>query len=324
MWEIEKIINFEKGEYYKDGYSFVFFGQNGSKFYFDYESNWVGHMADDGHFFWTAGKYFPSNTEHHYHLDILNPHYITDQKDASILISEQNAIHRINPLSKTVTKLIDCRKSGIESAGNCIVDFDGDIWINDVTGCKVFRFDKEGNLIEILGSGKPGFSKNDTPFETVEFNWIYDIRKGADGNIYVLDSKNYSLRMIDKKRRLVKLIAGTGEPGYSGDNNDPRYATFGGNPEEYFDGPWSLSIDESNNIYIGDTQNHVLRMIDRKANIIMSIAGNPNAISGKRNNPNEKNPLKINLQKICSLEYFNEKLYIPEWDGDLIVLQKSE
>jgi len=74
--------------------------------------------------------------------------------------------------------------------------------------------------------------------------------------------------MFDIRNRVVTLVAGTGEPGYSGDGGDPLRATFGGNDKEQFDGPWSLSIDRKNNIYIGDTQNHVVRMIERKKNII--------------------------------------------------------
>jgi hypothetical protein len=323
MWKVEKIINFKKNEYYIDGYAFVFFGEDGTKLYFNYANNWAGLLLDDGQFLWTIGEKQNVKSQYHFDIEIKNPHYITKQPDNSVLLSEQNGIHKIDYNLKKIETLIECKKTGIESAGNCIVDSRGDIWINDVIGYKVFRFDKEGNLIEILGNGKPGFSKEDTPFEKVQFNWIYDIRKGTDGNIYVLDSKNYVIRMIDVKKRIVKLVAGTGEAGYSGDNNNPLNATFGGNSEEHFDGPWSLSLDEFDNIYVGDTQNHVLRMIDRKANIIKTIAGNPNAIQGKRNNPDEKDPFKINLPRICSLEYYNKRVYIPEWDGDLIVLRKK-
>ena len=76
------------------------------------------------------------------------------------------------------------------------------------------------------------------------FNWIYDLRRGPEGNIYILDSKNYAVRKIDIDKETVELIAGTGKPGYTGDGGDAKDATFGGNKESYFDGPWSLSLDE--------------------------------------------------------------------------------
>ena len=93
-------------------------------------------------------------------------------------------------------------------------------------------------------------------------------------------------------------------------------------PSEYFDGPLSLSLDEEGNIFIGDTQNHVMRMVERSTNIITTIAGKRDAQPRKRNDPHEKNPLQLNLPYICSLDYYNGCLFIPEWDGDLIVLEK--
>jgi hypothetical protein len=84
-----------------------------------------------------------------------------------------------------------------------------------------------------------------------------------------------------------------------------------------------LSLDELNNIYIGDTQNHVVRMVDRETNIIRTIAGKPNIIPGKRNEPHEKDPFQLNLPLICSLDYYDGRLYIPEWNGELIVLKRK-
>ncbi|HAQ42297.1 MAG TPA: hypothetical protein DCM73_16725 [Clostridiales bacterium] len=90
-------------------------------------------------------------------------------------------------------------------------------------------------------------------------------------------------------------------------------ATLGSNPNKFFNGPWALSIDEDNNIYIGDTQNHAIRMIDSKKNIINTIAN--------------ANMYKNYFEKICSMEYYNGKLYIPNWQIDdpdiLIILSKS-
>lgn len=63
-------------------------------------------------------------------------------------------------------------------------------------------------------------------------------------------------------------------------------------------------------------------MVEKKTNIISTIAGNHEAKTHKRNNPNEKDPLNLNLPKICSMDYYNGCLFIPEWDGDLIVLEK--
>ena len=43
-----------------------------------------------------------------------------------------------------------------------------------------------------------------------------------------------------------------------------------------------------------------------------------------RNNPAETDPLKLNLPKICSLDYYDGGLFIPDMSDDLVVLEKQE
>jgi len=43
-----------------------------------------------------------------------------------------------------------------------------------------------------------------------------------------------------------------------------------------------------------------------------------------RNNPAETDLLKLNLPKICSMDYYDGCLFIPDWSDDLIVLEKEE
>jgi hypothetical protein len=91
-----------------------------------------------------------------------------------------------------------------------------------------------------------------------------------------------------------------------------------------FDGPFSLSLDEAGNILVGDTYNHVVRVVDRATGTISTIAGKVAAKPGARNDPAETDPLKLNLSKICSMDYYGSCLFIPDWSDDLIVLEKQK
>lgn len=119
-------------------------------------------------------------------------------------------------------------------------------------------------------------------------------------------------------------MVGTGKPGYSGDGGPAISATLGSNPGEYFDGPFSLSLDEQGNIFIGDTYNHVVRMVDHATHQISTIAGQRPAEPNRRNDPQETDPLRLNLPKICSMDYYDRSLFIPDWSDDLIVLEKTK
>lgn len=72
-----------------------------------------------------------------------------------------------------------------------------------------------------------------------------------------------------------------------------------------------MSLDEEGNVYVGDTQNHVVRMVEKKTSLLSTIAGNPKIKLHARNDPQETDPLKLNLPKISSMDYFDGCLFIP-------------
>ena len=71
----------------------------------------------------------------------------------------------------------------------------------------VVQFDPDGQPVLTLGNGESGFQAEDVSFNEVQFSWVYDIRCGSDGNIYVLDSRNFVVRKIDLRREVVTRTA---------------------------------------------------------------------------------------------------------------------
>ncbi|CAH0119690.1 hypothetical protein PAE9249_02196 [Paenibacillus sp. CECT 9249] len=328
-WTIERIIHFSNEQKIIDGYChFGFHDQYGNQYILDHDHHWIGGIdKDSGQLYWTAGQKTQEAWVRHVHVDLLNPTYLsTIDKETVVVVSSGNKkIFKINFIIGYVELLIDGEKWGLKDIGNCEYDPSGFLWVNEVTGCRVHKFNLDGERIIILGNGEPGFQEGTVSFENVQFNWIYDLRRGPDGNIYVLDSKNYCVRMINPISGEVERVAGNGKSGYSGDGGLAIHATFGSNYAEQFDGPWSLSLDEEGNLYIGDTQNHVVRMVDRKTGIISTIAGTNQLTDVTNHSPSSEpiNPLELQLLRICSLDYADSLLFIPEWNGDLIVLGKS-
>ncbi len=223
--------------------------------------------------------------------------------------------------------LVDGHAAGLVDMGNCVVDDDGFIWVNEVKGCRVWRFDGGGRVSQVLGDGRPGFQRDAADFDAVRFDWIYDLRRGPDGRPYVLDSKNFALRVIDAGARRVVTVAGAGAPGYSGDGGPAREATFGSDPTAKFDGPISLSVDEVGNAYVGDRFNHVVRMIEADTGTISTIAGRPAADAERPNDARRRDPRRLNLPQISSMDYFGGRLFVPTdltgGRGDLVVLRRS-
>jgi len=69
----------------------------------------------------------------------------------------------------------------------------------------------------------------------------------------------------DLKGGLIQTVAGTGDPGWSGDGAVALAACL--------NEPKSLTLDAEGNLFIADSENHVVRKIDRKTSCIKTVAG---------------------------------------------------
>jgi len=69
----------------------------------------------------------------------------------------------------------------------------------------------------------------------------------------------------DLKGGLIQTVAGTGDPGWSGDGAVALAACL--------NEPKSLTLDAEGNLFIADSENHVVRRIDRKTSCIRTVAG---------------------------------------------------
>jgi hypothetical protein len=329
-WIIDRIVHFDSGpDIVRSGLAhFGFHDRRGRYFAVAHTKHFMGLVGEDDRLKWTAaaGPVFADVPNISAPLEF--PMYVDVLSDDALVVSNFKTaeLYRIDPFTMTARLLVDGHALGLVDMGNCVVDDEGYIWVNEVTGCRLWRFDPTGHPAEVLGDGTPGFRSDPVPFGESRFSWIYDIRRGPDRAIYVLDSRNFALRVVDVAQRCVRTIAGDGRPGYEGDGADARYARFGGNPHAKFDGPISLSVDEGRNVYIGDRFNHVVRMIDGITGVISTIAGAQGADDGRANDTNERDPLRLNLPKISSMDYHDNRLFVPtdlaDDAGDLVVLRR--
>lgn len=67
------------------------------------------------------------------------------------------------------------------------------------------------------------------------------------------------------KVEFIQTLAGTGDSGWSGDGAAALAACL--------NEPKSLTLDAEGNLFIADSENHVIRKIDRKTNCIRTVAG---------------------------------------------------
>ena len=106
------------------------------------------------------------------------------------------------------------------------------------------------------GDGSPGAGATVSPLG----NAVDDI-----GNIYIADSENNRIRVVDIGTGIITTVAGTGERGFSGDGGPAIDAVL--------NNPVDIDVDRSGNIYIVDQSNQRIRKVNASTGIIETIAG---------------------------------------------------
>jgi DNA-binding beta-propeller fold protein YncE len=71
--------------------------------------------------------------------------------------------------------------------------------------------------------------------------------------------------VVDLETGVIETLAGTGEAGLSGDGGPAALARL--------DQPRGLEIGPEGDLYVADTNNHVVRAIDLEAGVIRRVAG---------------------------------------------------
>jgi sugar lactone lactonase YvrE len=147
------------------------------------------------------------------------------------------------------------------------VDAGGNVYFTDQKLHAVRKYDlATGKVNTVAGGNGPGFGGDNGPAIGAKLNEPVGIKLDAGGkNLYIGDHKNYRIRKLDLTTGMISTIAGKGLAGYTGDGALAINATLSVS---------GIEIDGSGNLYFADTDNHVVRKIDKASGIISTIAGN--------------------------------------------------
>lgn len=153
---------------------------------------------------------------------------------------------------------------------DCCLDGKDGLLIADVGDGRIRRLDlKTGIMATFAGTGKPkgkaGKQKGDGgPASKASLLGARAVCIDGKGNTYICERQGNAIRKVDAKG-IITTIAGTGAKGYTGDGGDARQATM--------NGPKGIRCDGQGNIFVVDTENHAIRRIDAKSNVITTVAG---------------------------------------------------
>jgi sugar lactone lactonase YvrE len=153
------------------------------------------------------------------------------------------------------------------------IDPDGAIFVLDQRNHRVRRIDPDGTIATVVGTGTPGDGGDGRDPADAELRFEAGgnpepsgaLAIDADGILYVSDGLNHRIRRVDLVAGTITTIAGTGEPGYSGDGG-PATAARLNNARD-------LELGPDGRLWIADTENHVIRALDLETGVIETVVG---------------------------------------------------
>jgi sugar lactone lactonase YvrE len=143
-------------------------------------------------------------------------------------------------------------------------DASGNSYISDRANNVVWKLNSSGTIAVVAGNGTYGSSGDGAAATSAQLASPTGVAVDKSGNLYIGDG--VSVRVVSASTGIINTYAGGGK----------RTANFGdGGPatSAYLSGPIGLVFDTSGNLYIADSGDNRVRLVDAKTAIITTVAG---------------------------------------------------
>ena len=169
--------------------------------------------------------------------------------------------------------------SQFNSPTGVFVDNTGSVFVSDWLNNYIRKISPSAVVTTLAGSGFPGYA--DGFGTSVRFQYPNGIVVDSHGNIFIADRMNQLIRKINPLGEVTTFAGTYGVPGFAN----------GVGTSARFNRPSALAIDQFDNIYVTDFNNHRIRRITPSGNVT-TVAGsgsagyaNGSALSARFNSP---------------------------------------
>jgi sugar lactone lactonase YvrE len=143
---------------------------------------------------------------------------------------------------------------------------DRTLYIADTGNHRIRRVDATTGIITtVAGSGVAAFAGDGGPGALAQLSFPQAVALDAAGNLYLIDGGNHRVRRMDGQTGAIATVAGTGDPGFSGDGGPATLARL--------NTPQALALDRAGGLYLADGGNDRVRRVELASGLIRTVGG---------------------------------------------------
>jgi sugar lactone lactonase YvrE len=149
----------------------------------------------------------------------------------------------------------------VDGAGNVFFSDTGNHRVREIvaTGAQA------GRIVTVAGSGVQGFSGESGAATAAAIDSPDGLAVGATGLLYLADTHNQRIRMVNLATGVISTVVGSGVVGSSGDGAAAAEAALSL--------PQGVTLDAAGNLYFADMGNQRIRRVDAATGVISTVAG---------------------------------------------------
>lgn len=145
--------------------------------------------------------------------------------------------------------------SGTPLNGPRALDFDGkdNLILALREGNAIYRIDLADQMIHHLaGTGKKGYTGDGGPAKAATLSGPKGVALSPTGDVYFADTESHTVRVIRTATGIIETVIGDGRKGNGPDGNPAKCR---------MNRPHGVYVDASGKVYVGDTNNHCVRVL---------------------------------------------------------------
>jgi uncharacterized protein (TIGR03437 family) len=180
--------------------------------------------------------------------------YICDAGTA--LSTTTGLIRKVTASTNTMTTAVGSTaptQGKLQHPAGITMDSAGNMYIANSGNSKILKFTAASGTLTTYAGASTGFSGDGGLATLAGLGDPQGVALDAAGNLYIADTVNNRIRKVSAATGIITTIAGTGKPGYSGDGGAATSAQL--------NSPQGIAVDSAGNVYIADTQNSVIRVL---------------------------------------------------------------